>query len=121
MDQRRETGRQGEALARAYLESRGWTIHETNWRSRLGEIDIVATAPDGPHLVFIEVRTKRSHAYGTAAESVDARKQRQVRRLGLHYAKQRGQLHRPLRFDVIAVYMPSTPAKAEINHIAAAF
>src|SRR5690554_4898787 len=83
VDTRKMTGKRGEALAKAFLQQKGWTILATNWRSRIGELDIVATAPDEPYLVIVEVRTKRNNTYGTAAESVNYRKQQKVRRLGL--------------------------------------
>lgn len=121
MDQRRATGQQGEALAKAYLRQKGWTILDANWRSRLGELDLVAVIPDEPYLVIVEVRTKRSNKYGTAAESVNFRKQQRVRRLGLQYAQQRRLLHKPLRFDVVTVYLPRNATKPKISHIIAAF
>lgn len=121
MDTRKMTGQRGEALAKAFLQQKGWTILATNWRSRIGELDIVATAPDEPYLVIVEVRTKRNNTYGTAAESVNYRKQQKVRRLGLQYAQQHRLLHKPLRFDVVTVYLPPGSAKPEISHIIAAF
>lgn len=121
MDLRRQTGRRGEALAQAYLERKGWSIVETNWRSRIGELDIVAVIPNEPYLVIVEVRTKRSESFGTAAESINYRKQQKVRRLGLQYAQQTRMLHKPLRFDVITVYLPPDNKKAKITHIPAAF
>lgn len=121
MDTRQATGRQGEALAKAYLQKKGWTILDTNWRSRMGELDIVATIPHEPFLVIVEVRTKRNQSYGTAAESVNFRKQQKVRRLGLQYAQQNRLLSKPLRFDVVTVYLPSANSKPEISHFTAAF
>lgn len=121
MDLRQQTGRRGEMIARAYLERQGWSIIDTNWRSRIGELDIVAVIPDEPYLVIVEVRTKRNESFGTAAESIDFRKQKKVRRLGLQYAQQARMLHKPLRFDVITVYLPSYNKKPEITHIPAAF
>ncbi len=92
-----------------------------NWRTRLGELDIVAKSPEDAHVVFVEVRTRRSKAYGTAAESVDYRKQQKLRRLGLQYAQMHGLLNHPLRFDVIAVYIPSAAERPQVTHIVAAF
>lgn len=121
MDTRKQTGDRGEAIAQAYLKQKGWTIIDTNWRSRIGELDIVAVIPGEPYLVIVEVRTKRQHSFGTAAESVNYRKQQKVRRLGLQYAQQTRRLHKPLRFDVVAVHLPSDASKPEITHIPAAF
>lgn len=121
MDRRRATGQQGEAIAKAYLREKGWTILDTNWRSRLGELDLVAIAPNEPYLVIVEVRTRRSHRYGTAAESVNFRKQQRVRRLGLQYAQKHRLLHKPLRFDVVTVNLPRNATQPQISHIVAAF
>lgn len=121
MDVRQATGKAGEAVARAYLERTGWTILHTNWRSRLGEIDIVAQKQGEPYIAIIEVRSKRSVTYGTAAESVDYRKQQKLRRLGLQYMKQHRLWNQPIRFDVITVYFPPNNGTPQIVHIPAAF
>ncbi len=61
-------GRWGEERARLHLEAKGYAIAATNFRSRTGEIDIVAI--DGDELVFVEVKTRRGDAFGGAAEAV---------------------------------------------------
>jgi putative endonuclease len=66
------TGARAEALAAAYLMRRGLTIVGRNFRTRFGEIDLVAR--DGATLVFIEVRMRRSARYGGAVESITAAK-----------------------------------------------
>lgn len=121
MDQRKQTGEIGERIAKAYLEEKGWTILEMNWRSRIGELDIIASIPGEPFLVIVEVRTRRTRHFGTATESVNYRKQQKVRRLGLQYAQQRRLLHKPLRFDVIAIFLSPEQSDPQINHIVAAF
>lgn len=121
MDNRKQTGHLGEAVAKTYLEQKGWTIIETNWRSRIGELDLIAVIPDEPYLVIVEVRTKRHLSFGTAAESVNYRKQQKVRRLGLQYAQQARLLHKPLRFDVVTVFLPPGHNEPQVNHIPAAF
>lgn len=119
MDTRKMTGQRGEKIAQAFLRQQGWTILDVNWRSRIGELDIVAIPPDKPCLVIVEVRTKRSTRFGTAAESVDYRKQQKVRRLGLQYAQRHRLLDMPLRFDVVTVTLSS--GKPDIVHIPGAF
>ncbi|HEV8633257.1 MAG TPA: YraN family protein [Chloroflexota bacterium] len=104
-------GRLGERAAVAYLQSRGYRILATNWRTRFGEIDVVAE--QGGTLVFVEVRTRRTGGFGTAAESVDGRKQRQLVLMAQQYL-QRHAPTAPARIDVITVSAsPRAPAAVE--------
>jgi putative endonuclease len=120
-DRRRETGRFGEDAAAAYLQSGGYRIVVRNWRCRSGEIDIIAEL--GGLLVFVEVRTRRpTGTFGTAKESVDARKQRQVREVAQVYLSQTKRYEAKLRFDVIAVELGADESAAtNIEHIENAF
>ncbi|MFN2518487.1 MAG: YraN family protein [Jatrophihabitantaceae bacterium] len=97
-------GRFGEQLAAAYLRDAGLTILERNWRCSAGELDIVAL--DGDVLVFVEVKTRSSTAYGDPAEAVNRVKAARLRALALHWLAE----HRDgnpywsqLRFDVVSV------------------
>lgn len=119
-DGRRSLGQWGEEQAAEYLGSSGMRILERNWKARSGEIDIIGEE-DG-RLVFVEVRTRRpSGRFGTAAESVDARKQRQVRQTALVYLHATRQTDRSCRFDVIAVTASGPDGKTDILHIPNAF
>jgi putative endonuclease len=107
------TGRLGEQAAVAYLRARGYRVVTTNWRTRFGEIDVVAEH-DGT-LVFVEVRTRRTDGFGTAAESVDRRKQRQLVLMAGQYL----QRHAPdasARIDVITV-SSAGDAPPRIEHL----
>ncbi|WP_244226647.1 YraN family protein [Paenibacillus protaetiae] len=118
-DRRRETGQYGEEAACGYLQQKGYRIIERNWRCRSGEIDIVAEE-DG-RLVVVEVRTRRSaRRFGTAAESVNYRKQKQVADTAQFYLRTRGFGDVSVRFDVITVELDGAFVR-EINHIEAAF
>ncbi|RXZ76976.1 YraN family protein [Paenibacillaceae bacterium] len=120
---RHEVGRLGEAAAEEHIMLLGWTVVERNWRCRSGEVDLIATTPDsaGP-LVFIEVRTRSTTSrYGTAAESVDARKQLQVQRTAQMYLHASRQHERLVRFDVIAVLLTRQGEVREVTHYEAAF
>ena len=64
---RQDTGKRGEQLAREFLDMRGYQIIETNYRCPYGEMDIIAQRQDT--LVFVEVRTKSSLAFGNPEES----------------------------------------------------
>jgi putative endonuclease len=93
-------GGEKEQVACRYLEGRGLRLLARNHRCRHGEIDLVMR--DADTLVFVEVRYRRSQRFGTAAESVDAHKQRRLAAAAGHYL----QYHPsplPCRFDVLAI------------------
>lgn len=120
-DARKRTGALGEAAAADYLTEHGYRILDRNWRRTGGEIDLIATI--GDTLVFVEVRTRTSRAYGTGEESVDWRKQRQVRKVATLYLAEAGRLpYRRFRFDVIAVQLDRrTGARQMVRHLDDAF
>lgn len=95
------TGQQAEALASRFLRRRGLTLLARNYRSRGGEIDLVMKERDS--LVFVEVRYRRNSAYGRAAETVDARKQRRIVQCARHYLLRHRQTSAPARFDVVSI------------------
>jgi putative endonuclease len=102
-------GARAEQIAADYLQGRGLTILERNFRRRLGEIDLVAR--DGGVLVIAEVRTRSSNAFGGAAASVDARKQRRIIRAATQLLQQqRAYAALPVRFDVLIVDGPLSAA-----------
>jgi len=108
---RQRNGRRAEELAAEFLRTRGCEILHSNYRRRLGELDIVARA--GGVLIIAEVRTRASRAYGGAAASVDHRKQRRITRAAQQLLQQRrGLAELPVRFDVIVVSDPCGPAPA---------
>lgn len=99
-------GRHGEDRAALFLQSRGVTILERNIHCRTGEIDLVAT--DGTRLLFIEVRSRRSHRFGGAAASVTHAKQRRLIRTAQFFlprlcARYFSGMTPPCRFDVITI------------------
>lgn len=106
-------GREGEALAARYIEGLGWRVVDANWRSRRGEIDLVAR--DGSWLVIVEVRTRRGTRFGTAVESVGPVKRRRLVRLGLEYVHAR-RWTGPWRIDVVGVQM-AAGAAPQIVHV----
>jgi putative endonuclease len=117
LTQRQRLGRRAEDLAAAYLSARGCEILERNYRRRLGELDLVAR--EGGVLLIAEVRTRADARYGSAAASVDRRKQRRLVRAAQQLLQQRAELARlPVRFDVIVVNDPqgAAPAIEWIRH-----
>jgi len=111
------TGKRGEELAAAYLAEAGYRIIERNYRCLFGEIDIVAE--EGETLVFVEVKSRRSDAYGDPQLAVGHRKQKKISRISIHYLAERHLRHRPARFDVVAVKL--LPAGHRIELIRNAF
>lgn len=95
-------GRAAEDAALRFLQSQGLALVARNYRCRLGELDLVMR--DGTSLVFVEVRARGSDAFGTAAASVVARKQRRLVAAARHYLMTHPQARRlPARFDVVAL------------------
>jgi putative endonuclease len=97
----REIGALGEKIAARYLTGLGYVIRERNFRSREGEIDIIAEKDD--FLVFIEVRTRRSLSFGTPEESVTAQKKERLIALTQAYMQDREDLPSSWRIDVVAL------------------
>ena len=98
---RQVVGRHGEDAAVEELERRGYAVLSRRYRTRHGEIDIVAR--DGETIVFIEVKAKESAEFGTAAEAVTARKQRRVISMAVDYLARNRLTTKPCRFDVVAI------------------
>lgn len=116
----RETGREGEEIAAAFLLSRGYRILERNFRCKGGEVDIVARAPGSNGLVFLEVKSRRSDCYGPPQQAVTAFKQRQISKAALTWLS-RHRLHdREARFDVLAIRLSDT-GNHQVEHIENAF
>lgn len=116
----RRLGRWGEELAAGYLRRKGFSIRAANWRSRFGEIDLIAE--DGTYLCFVEVKLRKSAAYGSAAAFVDRRKQDKLRATARLYLARTPTNLQP-RFDVIEIYASQgerTP-RPEIIHLEDAF
>jgi putative endonuclease len=99
--QRQALGKLGESLAVAELERRGYAIVAQRYRTRHGEIDIVAE--DGGTLVFVEVKARATAEFGTAAEAVTRRKQLRLASMAAEYLARNGITGRACRFDVVAI------------------
>ena len=96
-----ELGRVGEDLAARYLEDRGWRIVARNVRYREGEIDIVAARAG--LLACVEVKTRRSRAFGTPAEAVTWRKQKTIRSMAARFLSEQRPHADEVRFDVMDI------------------
>ncbi|MDP2390432.1 MAG: YraN family protein [Acidobacteriota bacterium] len=110
--QRQQLGLEGEALAASELERLGYQILDRRYRSRFGEIDLIAV--DGPTVVFVEVKTKTDSRFGDPAEMVTTQKQRRLVSMAEEYVSGH-QLHAtPCRFDVVAVDASIQPARITV-------
>lgn len=94
-------GKTGENLASRELESRGYAILARRYRTRFGEIDIVAR--DGPTIVFVEVKARTSDHFGDGAAAVTLHKQAKVTAMAEDYLARRHLHDVPCRFDVVAI------------------
>jgi putative endonuclease len=108
----KRTGEKGEELAAVHLAESGYRIIERNYRCVFGEVDIVAE--DGEALVFVEVKSRRTDAYGDPQLAVGREKQKKISLISLHYLSEKNLRHRPARFDVVAVKMMPTGHKIEV-------
>ena len=97
-----EIGHMGEEFALKEIKRMGYRVLERNYRSKLGEIDLIAM--DGDELVFIEVKTRR-FSMDYAKEAIDRKKMQRLCRLALSYMKKKRWENMKARFDVVAVCM----------------
>ena len=98
---RRLLGVAGEAEAVRFLRSAGFEIVDTGFRARCGEIDVIAE--DGREVVFVEVKTRTSDAFGTPAESVTRVKRLRIVRAASVFLARAGWADRACRFDVLSI------------------
>lgn len=96
-------GKWGEQLVANYLRQRGWRLRETNYRCRLGEIDLIAE--NQSYLIFVEVKLRKNDRFGCAREAVDHKKQKNLRAAAEMYLSEQSTELQP-RFDVAEVYAP---------------
>ena len=112
-DLRQSLGKLGENLACAALTQRGYAIIATRYRTRIGEIDVIAR--DGDTTVFVEVKSRAGDEFGGAAAAVTAWKQRKVSLMAMDYVARHRLENRPCRFDVVTVdVFDGKPPRVEI-------
>ncbi len=112
-------GAWGEKAARLYLEERGWHTVTVNFRTRFGEIDIIAE--NAQYVIFAEVKTRKNARYGMACEAVTPIKQAKIIAAAEAWLQENPTEKQP-RFDVIEVYGEEhSPVPPRINHLENAF
>lgn len=103
------TGLGGEDRATNYLKDKNYRILARNFKTKIGEIDIIAKDKDS--IVFVEVKTRKNDMFGLPREAVTPFKQRKIRMVATQYLKSHGGLNQKCRFDVIDIL------GGEITHI----
>ncbi|HOB20490.1 MAG TPA: YraN family protein [Candidatus Atribacteria bacterium] len=114
---KKDLGAFGEEKACEFLQENGYEILARNYRSRAGEIDIIAMKDD--ILVFTEVKTRTSTAFGMPSEAVSYKKQDKYFRTAMHYITETGTRDIAYRFDIIEVVVEK--GAVSINHIMDAY
>jgi len=116
MSNNREKGRLGETIAADYLMKNGYRIIEKNYRTKLGEIDLIAEKDN--ILVFIEVKSRSNTNFGFPYEAVNRKKINRIIKASLVYLKQKGYENYQIRYDIIEIFLSRD---GKINHIKNAF
>ena len=120
MNRKKMRGDWGENLVAEYLRKRGFEIVASQFRCRLGEIDLIARK-DGV-LCFVEVKTRADTTFGLPREAVGPKKQRRIRAAAAYYLAMHV-LDCPVRFDVAEVYTEESPGelRGRVEYLEAAF
>ena len=109
---RQRLGEQGESIACEELEKRGYAILARRYRTRFGEIDVIAS--DRGTIVFVEVKTKTDCSFSDPVESVTKQKQRRLVSMAEQYVAYKRLDTTPCRFDVVAVDASVAPSRITI-------
>lgn len=110
-------GLRGQKESENFLRKSGYKILEQNYRSRTGEIDIIAQR--GTYIMFIEVKSRTNFNFGLPRESVSGAKQKKIISTAMHYIAANNLENQDFRFDVIEVF--NQGGHTYINHIENAF
>ena len=109
-------GQKGEDIAADYLKEKGYKILHRNFKTPVGEADMIIA--DDDILVFVEVKTRSGNTFGEPFEAVNSRKQGKIRKIALYYLKLH-KLQKQVRFDVVSIV--SRNGRADIRHMIEAF
>lgn len=112
-------GKFGEDIASKYLEEKGYKIKERNYRTFLGEIDIISEYKG--NIIFVEVKTRRSDKFGYPEEAINFNKQQKIIKNALCYLAKYNLWEKNYCFDVILVSISNHRDIKKINHIKNAF
>jgi putative endonuclease len=116
-DSKQLLGKEGERLAEQYLKKKGYKIVERNYRCRGAELDLIVL--DRRVIVFVEVKTRTGHGFGSPFEAVEFRKQQKMIQAAQYFLNERKLHQRDARFDVVGISWPGDEPLVE--HIENAF
>ncbi len=105
-------GKTGEELAASLLKENGYKILARNFKTRIGEIDIIARDKDT--ISFVEVKTRHSDKFGLPQEAISSSKQRQISKAALVYLKDNNLLNKKARFDVVSILFSGKEPKMDL-------
>jgi putative endonuclease len=110
-------GREGERLAEQYLKKKGYKVIERNYRCRGAELDLIVL--DRRVIVFVEVKTRTGHGFGSPFEAVEFRKQQKMIQAAQYFLNEKKLYQRDARFDVVGISWPA--GEPVVEHIENAF
>ena len=108
-----EFGRESEQAAARFLGQAGYRIVARNYRDRFGEVDLIAY--DGPTLVFVEVKARRTGRFGAPSEAVTLRKQTRLTKAAMRYLAASHAAEPPCRFDLVVIDASARPDAPRIE------
>jgi len=114
---RQVLGQEGERVAEQYLKKKGYKLVERNYRCVVGEVDLIVL--DRRVIVFVEVKTRSGHQFGSPLEAVASRKQRKMMQAAQFFLSQKKLHQRDARFDVVGISWPGR--EPIIEHVENAF
>jgi len=111
---RRGLGAWGEETAARFLLAKGYRVLDRNWYASHGELDLVAQ--EGETLVFVEVKARRRHDFGSPEEAITPAKQRKLRQTAWAYLQTHDMMDVDFRFDVVAIDQGPSGEVARLEH-----
>lgn len=109
-------GKASEIIAADFLKEKGYKILETNYKNKIGEIDVIAL--DGDYIVFVEVKARISQKFGHPFEAIDERKQQKIKMVASLYLTTKRKTNAKCRFDAVAILGQNN---YEITHVTDCF
>ena len=101
MDNKHKIGLEGQQAAEVFLRNKGYEVLARNYRTKSGEIDLIAK--HGEYIVFVEVKFRKSLGYGYPREAVSSTKQKRIINTAMHYLTNNDLTNCDIRFDVVEV------------------
>lgn len=117
-DRRGQIGRLGEDVAAEYISGLGWQVLARNWRTRYGELDLIAA--DGRTLTIVEVKTRASRTFVDPVAAVTPQKLRTMRLVTRQWLAEQSEFWPVIRFDIVSIRLdigdPEDLERATIAH-----